>query len=81
MIAITNHPKTEANHFIDDSFEAGIRFVIFSEESYLETKAFGEELGLDTTWNSCISLSNNNSGNRTNIAGARVLPAGIEEIK
>lgn len=49
MIAVTNHPKTEANHFIDDSFEAGIRFVIFSEESYLETKAFGEELGLDTT--------------------------------
>ena len=48
MIAITNHPKSEANHFIEHVFHAGIRFVIFSEGDLLETKAFGDDLGLYT---------------------------------
>ncbi|CAG9331837.1 unnamed protein product [Blepharisma stoltei] len=82
MIALTNHPKPEANHFIEDTKDAGIRFVIFSDKNYLETKAFGDDLGLDTAWNSCISLSDAPIPEEIlNKAGQQVLPRGIEEIK
>ena len=84
MIAITNHPKSEANHFIEDVFHAGIRFVIFSEGDLLETKAFGDDLGLYTAWNSCISLSSNPTiveEEVLNLDGMKVLPQGIEEIR
>ena len=82
MVAITNHAKPEANHFIEDTFEAGMRFVIFSEGNYLETKAFGDDLGLYTAWNSCISLSDNSEdAEQLNQAGAQVLPRGIRQVK
>jgi hypothetical protein len=83
MVAITNHPKSEANHFIEDVFDAGIRFVIFSEGDLLETKAFGDDLGLYTAWNSCISLSDKPAviEEFLNQDGKKVLPNGIEEIK
>ena len=83
MIAVTNHPKSEANHFIEDVFDAGIRFVIFSEGDILETKAFGDDLGLYTAWNSCISLSDKPAviEEFLNQDGKKVLPNGIEEIK
>ena len=84
MIAITNHPKSEASHFIEDVFHAGIRFVIFSEGDLLETKAFGDDLGLYTAWNSCISLSSGSAmveEEGLNLDGMKVLPQGIEEIR
>lgn len=84
MIAITNHPKSEANHFIEDVFDAGIRFVIFSEGDLLETKAFGDDLGLYTAWNSCISLSSESAmveEEGLNLDGMKVLPQGINEIR
>lgn len=83
MIALTNHPKSEANHFIEDTKDAGIRFVIFSEKNYLETKAFGDDLGLYTAWNSCISLDDTplNEEAMLNKAGQQVLPRGIDEIR
>ncbi|OMJ93284.1 hypothetical protein SteCoe_3744 [Stentor coeruleus] len=84
VIAITNHPKEEANHFIEDVFTAGIRFVIFSEGNLLETKAFGDDLGLYTAWNSCISLragADKAEEQALNQDGMKVLPQGIEEIK
>lgn len=83
MIAITNHPKSEANRFIEDVFSAGIRFVIFCEGDLLETKAFGDDLGLYTAWNSCISLSDKPAITEEllNQEGKKVLPQGIKEIK
>lgn len=81
MVAVANHPKPEANHFIEDVFDAGIRFVIFSQGNYLETKAFGDDLGLDTTWNSCISLSKQIARQHINIVGATILPTGIDQVK
>lgn len=35
----------------------GIRFVYFSAENELQSKAFAEEMGLETGWNCFISLS------------------------
>lgn len=42
---------------IDDLENGGIRFVYFSRYSESITKAFGDRLGLETDWNSCIILS------------------------
>ena len=83
MIAIINHPKSDANRFIEDVFCAGIRFVIFCEGDLLETKAFGDDLGLYTAWNSCISLSDKPAviEEVLNQDGKKVLPQGIAEIK
>jgi hypothetical protein len=83
MVAVTSHPKSEANHFIESVFQAGIRFVIFSDGDLLETKAFGDDLGLYTAWNSCISLSCNPTvvEEGLNQDGMKVLPQGIQEIK
>ena len=36
---------------------AGIRFVYFSAENELQSKAFAEEVGLETGWNCFISLN------------------------
>jgi hypothetical protein len=35
----------------------GIRFVYFSAENELQSKAFAEEVGLETGWNCFISLN------------------------
>lgn len=42
---------------IDDLENGGVRFVYFSPYSESVTKAFGDRLGLETDWNSCIILS------------------------
>lgn len=42
---------------IDDLENSGIRFVYFSPYSESITKAFGDRLGLETDWNSCIIMS------------------------
>lgn len=56
-IAIAFDPREDMQEFIDDLGQAGIRFVYFSPYSERVSKAFGERLGLETDWNSCILLS------------------------
>ncbi len=50
-------PKDDMQEVIDDLENGGIRFVYFSSYSESITKAFGDRLGLETDWNSCIILS------------------------
>jgi hypothetical protein len=50
-------PKEDMQELIDDLENSGIRFVFFSPYSESITKAFGDRLGLETDWNSCIILS------------------------
>ncbi|PVU96859.1 hypothetical protein BB559_002232 [Furculomyces boomerangus] len=57
-----NIPKTDVCDFIEDLSIAGIRFVYFSESSGQMSKAFAERLGLETDWNTCIILSNEQQG-------------------
>ena len=57
-IAMEFDPREDMQEFVDDLGQAGIRFVYFSPYSERISKAFGERLGLETDWNSCILLSN-----------------------
>lgn len=57
-VAMEFYPREDMQEFIDDLGQAGIRFVYFSPYSERISKAFGERLGLETDWNSCILLSN-----------------------
>ena len=57
-VAMEFDPREDMQEFIDDLGQAGIRFVYFSPYSERVSKAFGERLGLETDWNSCILLSN-----------------------
>lgn len=50
-------PRPDVPEFIHDLGSAGIRFVYFSQDSELQTKTFGNRLGLETDWNSCILFS------------------------
>lgn len=63
--------------------EAGIRGVLFSKEGVLETKSLAKELGIDSDWNTWISLAENPSDftKLYNEDGHLILPFGIEGIK
>ncbi|AFZ79377.1 hypothetical protein BEWA_022250 [Theileria equi strain WA] len=72
-------PKEVPNR-IKDFHDAGIRFVYFSKHGEKKTRIFGSLLGLETSWNSMISLS---ASDKTfiNQEGRMVLPNGIENIR
>lgn len=79
----THHPKPNVADFIEDVRLAGIRFVYFSPSPERETKAFGDRLGLETDWNSCILLSDDGEGDgyrELHDIKAR-LPRGIDQIR
>lgn len=57
LISVCPEPKEHFQEFIDDLEAAGIRFAYFSPYREQPSKAFGESLGLETDWNSCILLS------------------------
>jgi hypothetical protein len=57
VVGISFEPKEDVSSFIDDLEQAGIRFVYLSPFDQKSTKAFGERLGLETDWNSCIILA------------------------
>jgi len=61
--------------------EAGIRGVLFSKEDLLRAKAVAQDLGIDTGWNSWISLDDDPEEKLKNADGNQILPFGIEEIK
>lgn len=57
LISVCPEPKQHFQEFIDDLEAAGVRFAYFSPLKEQPSKAFGERLGLETDWNSCILLS------------------------
>ena len=57
LISVCPEPKQHFQEFIDDLEAAGVRFTYFSPYREQPSKAFGERLGLETDWNSCILLS------------------------
>lgn len=60
ILGLSFEPKEDISAFIDDLEQAGIRFVYFSPHDQKSTKAFGDRLGLETDWNSCILLNEPN---------------------
>jgi magnesium-transporting ATPase (P-type) len=83
LIAIKHHKRRDAKEQIRDMDRAGIRPVLFSSEGVFETKQLAQELGLNSEWNSWISLSESPSEftQRVNRNGFKILPSGIKEIK
>lgn len=57
VVSACLEPKEHFQEFIDDLEAAGIRFAYFSPLPEQPSKAFGDRLGLETDWNSCILLS------------------------
>ncbi|KAK1932835.1 hypothetical protein X943_001009 [Babesia divergens] len=74
------YPK-EVPSRIQSFHEAGVRFVYFSKHDERQTRVIGAHLGLETSWNSMISLSNSARSTYINQEGNVVLPSGIENIK
>lgn len=58
MVALRKPLKGFVTEFINDfAHDAGIRFCYLSSANTQQTKALGRKLGLETDWNSCISLA------------------------
>lgn len=80
-MALKHHAKKEVNRIINCLTSAGIRGVLFSKEDILKSKAIAQDLGIDTGWNSWISLDPNAEEKITNWDGNMVLPFGLDEIR
>ncbi|CAG8604208.1 7716_t:CDS:10 [Paraglomus brasilianum] len=87
MATLGHEPKVDVRDFIEDLNLAGIRFVYFSPTAERESKAYAEELGLETDWNSCILLSSPGDANSSSMGyrephdiKAR-LPRGVGSIR
>ncbi|CDR97111.1 Uncharacterized protein KIAA0195 [Babesia bigemina] len=74
------YPK-EVPSRIQSFHDAGVRFVYFSKHDERQTRVTGAHLGLETSWNSMISLANSERSTYINQDGNVVLPSGIENIK
>jgi hypothetical protein len=77
---LKHHSKKECNRIINCFSKAGIRGVYFSKEDILTSKAIAQDLGIDTGWNSWVSLEDNPEEKITNWDGNLVLPFGIDAI-
>ncbi|GAB65406.1 hypothetical protein PCYB_061380 [Plasmodium cynomolgi strain B] len=60
---------------------AGIRFVHFSKTDQANTRNVSNLLGMETNWNTSISLSLNDKSSFKNRDGKVVIPSGINNIK
>lgn len=56
MVASRIEPKPKVEQMIRRMNTAGIRFVYMSPRSYKKTKQLASKMGLDTDWNTAISL-------------------------
>lgn len=85
MVGVKEHCRREINEVFKGMGEegAGIRCVIFCKEGPMETKNLGAEIGLNTDWNSCISLADeaNDYTKLINIDGNLILPYGVKGIR
>ncbi|KAI9143013.1 hypothetical protein BKA69DRAFT_1173903 [Paraphysoderma sedebokerense] len=87
LATFVHHPKEDVCDVIEDLGLGGIRFVYFSPTGERQTKAFGETLGLETDWNSCILLSSPDDLHSSKIGYVEPhdikarLPRGVENIR
>ncbi|CRG99056.1 conserved Plasmodium membrane protein, unknown function [Plasmodium relictum] len=73
--------NNEIQSRINDFYEAGIRFVYFSKSDEINTRNIANLLGMETNWNTSISLSFNDKPSFKNRDGKVVIPSGINNIK
>eukprot|EP01080_Neovahlkampfia_damariscottae_P001167 gene1167-10681_t len=81
MIGLGRDPKNGIQQWIENLYDnSGIRFIYASPKNEQRSKAFGQKLGIDTGWNSCISLEE--TGVELDESDLKAqLPHGIEQIK
>eukprot|EP00730_Choanoeca_flexa_P000300 TRINITY_DN10138_c0_g1_i1.p1 TRINITY_DN10138_c0_g1~~TRINITY_DN10138_c0_g1_i1.p1 ORF type:complete len:933 (+),score=138.95 TRINITY_DN10138_c0_g1_i1:405-2801(+) len=79
-VAVKHRAAPDIKDLVDDLDTAGIRFVYFSAENELQSKAFAEEIGLETGWNCFISLSEN-AEDQEYIVNHAQLPTGVNNIR
>ncbi|EDL43002.1 hypothetical protein, conserved [Plasmodium vivax] len=73
--------NSEIQTRINDFYNAGIRFVHFSKTDQANTRNVSNLLGMETNWNTSISLSLNDKSSFKNRDGKVVIPSGINNIK
>ena len=73
--------RVEAPDMVEDSANAGVRFVHLSPHDVKRTKAFGYDLGLETDWNSCIDLGERHDEEATDHSTIEKLPRGIAAVR
>ncbi|SBO23817.1 conserved Plasmodium membrane protein, unknown function [Plasmodium knowlesi strain H] len=73
--------NSEIQMRINDFQNAGIRFVHFSKTDQANTRNVSNLLGMETNWNTSISLSLNDKSSFKNRDGKVVIPSGINNIK
>ena len=88
-MGLKNHKRADAKEQVRKVEEAGMRSVVFSKEGLPETLSLGKDLGMETDWNSCISLKTKEDAvyeKKHDFQGEKpdgwnVLPIGTDEIK
>ena len=65
LVVVKECAASDVRELIEDLNVAGIRFVYFSAENELQSKAFAEDMGLETGWNCFISLSEDGQVSRS----------------
>lgn len=87
MLGSPDLPKPEIASLVDTLWTCGIRFVYFSPRDTRKTRKIAEKLGLDTDWNTSISLSSvqqDDIAGDVNVAAWELkarLPRGIAAIR
>ncbi|XP_049850251.1 transmembrane protein 94-like [Schistocerca gregaria] len=95
MVGFCHMPRPLAPEFIDQLDRNHVRFVYFSEDNEKHSKIFAEKLGLETDWNTCLSLldvseeggsggpaaAQSERGQPDGGRSARRLPQGVEGIR
>jgi hypothetical protein len=69
---------------IEQFAERGIRFIFFSTSSFKTSKALATKMGMDTGWNSSVSLAAGADSESQQVEGWRDqarMPRGIDEIR
>ncbi|EDQ86370.1 uncharacterized protein MONBRDRAFT_33841 [Monosiga brevicollis MX1] len=80
-IGVRHRASEDVTELIKDLNDAGIRFVYFSAENELQSKALAEDMGLETGWNCFISLSDDGQGGDAYVINHANLPRGIQAVR
>ena len=81
VVSALDRARVEAPDFVEDLFNAGVRFVHLSTADERHTKAFGYQLGLETDWNSCIQLGDDADAGRTpSVSVASSVGSGLAQV-
>jgi hypothetical protein len=75
------HTHTHTHTADQDLERAGIRFVYFSAEGAVDTKAFAEKIGLETGWNCHISLNASGRSEYGTAESNARLPRGVDNMR